>query len=288
MIIINLKGGLGNQMFQYALGRTLSLKNEAVLKLEINGLDRANKIGDIYREFGLGNFHIEKNIATAEEVRALKYPYGIVSKGWRWISAKILKRSYVVFNPNVLNWKDSFFLDGYFQSPRYFDTIRDTLLADFTLVHPLSLAGATFTTQMQSTTSVSIHVRRGDYIKNPRVLAEFGVCSLAYYKAAITRVKSMHSSPTFFVFSDDIAWVRDNLDVGENAVLVSDPTITDYQELVLMSKCAHNIIANSTFSWWGAWLNQNRDKIVIAPTPWFESATFDKNLIPHKWIQLPK
>lgn len=288
MIILNLKGGLGNQMFQYALGRTLSLKNNDVLKLEVNGLDRANKIGDIYREFGLGNFHIEKNIATTREVQVLKYPYGIFSKGWRWINARVLKRTYVVFDSNVLNWKGSVFLDGYFQSPRYFETIRDTLLSNFTLVQPLSPAGATFAAQMKSTTSVSIHVRRGDYVKNPRVLAEFGVCSTSYYQAAIARVNEAHPNPTFFIFSDDIAWVRDNLDVGENAVLVSDPTITDYHELVLMSHCAHNIIANSTFSWWGAWLNQNPDKIVIAPTPWFESALFDKNLIPHTWIQLPK
>lgn len=288
MIIINLKGGLGNQMFQYACGRSLALKNKDSLKLEIAGLERANQIGDIYRSFGLGAFTIEKNIASVEEVQRFKYPYGIVSKGWRFINAKILKRTYIVYEPQVLNWKGDIFLDGYFQSPRYFDHIRDTLLVDFTLVDPLSPAGATFAAQMRETNSVSIHVRRGDYIKNPRVLAEFGVCSLAYYKEAIAKIKATHQNPTFFIFSDDIAWVRENLAIGTDAVFVKDPTITDYQELVLMGHCKHNIIANSSFSWWGAWLNQNHDKMVIAPTPWFESSAFDKNLIPSTWIQLPK
>ena len=288
MIIINLKGGLGNQMFQYACGRSLALKNNDTLKLEIDGLERANKIGDIYRSFGLSAFAIEKNIATAAEVQAFKYPYGVVSKGWRWIKARILKQLYVVYEPSVLNWKGNIFLDGYFQSPQYFETNRKILLNEFTLVNPLSPAGTTYETQIQTTTSVSLHVRRGDYIKNPRVLAEFGVCSLSYYQTAIAHIKTTHPNSTFFVFSDDITWVRENLDIGSDAVFVSDATITDYQELILMSKCEHNIIANSSFSWWGAWLNQNYDKIVITPTPWFETAAFDKNLIPQTWIQLPK
>ncbi len=288
MIIVNLKGGLGNQMFQYALGRTLALKNKTILKLDVAGLDRANKIGDIYRAFGLSAFTIKKTIATAEEVQALKYPYGKISKGWRWFAFKILKRTHVVFEPALLKRKGDIFLDGYFQSPRYFTDIRDTLLADFTLEEPLSPAGATIANQIKSTTAVSIHVRRGDYIKNPQVLKEFGVCSLQYYQAAINHIKSIHPNPTFFVFSDDMNWVRENLPVGDNAVYVSDASIKDYQELILMSTCSYNIIANSSFSWWGAWLNQNPNKIVITPNPWFESAEWDKDLISESWIQLPK
>jgi hypothetical protein len=288
MIIVNLKGGLGNQMFQYALGRTLALQNNDTLKLEIEGLDRANQTGDIYRAFGLGHFNIEKNIATASEVQTLKYPYGTLSKGLRWFNFKVLRKTHIVFEPAVLRWTGDIFLDGYWQSPRYFADNRDTLLSEFTLVSPLPPAGATFASQMQSTVSVSIHVRRGDYIKNPRVLAEFGVCSLEYYATAIARIKSIHPNPTFFVFSDDMAWVKENLPVGDSAVFVSDATITDYQELILMSKCEHNIIANSSFSWWGAWLNQNPNKIVVTPTPWFESAAWDKDLIAESWIKLQK
>lgn len=288
MIVINLKGGLGNQMFQYALGRKLALKNKDTLKLEIEGLDRANKTGDIYRAFGLGSFNINKNIATENEVMSLKYPYGIISKGWRFFSAKVLKRNHIIFEPDVLNWKGNLFLDGYFQSPRYFNDIRDQLLQDFMLAEALSVTGASFANQMKNSTSVSIHVRRGDYIKNPRVLAEFGVCSLEYYKLAIAHIKQINTNPTFFVFSDDIEWVKENLDVGHSVVFVKDKTISDVQELILMSTCKHNIIANSSFSWWGAWLNNNPDKIVVSPTPWFESAQYDKNLIPDNWIKLQK
>lgn len=288
MIIINLKGGLGNQMFQYALGRRLALKNNDKLKLEIDGLDRANQIGDIYRAFGIGNFNIDKTIATTAEVKALKYPYGLVSKGWRFFAAKALKRNFITFHPAVLNWRGNVFLDGYWQSPDYFNDIRDTLLSDFTLSNPLSPAGSTIANQIKTSTAVSLHVRRGDYIKNPRVMAEFGVCSLGYYQAAITHIKTRIVNPTFFVFSDDMDWVSENLDVGIEAVFVKDASISDSQELALMSQCQHNIIANSSFSWWGAWLNNQANKIVIAPTPWFESAQFDKNLIPETWVQLPK
>lgn len=275
-------------MFQYALGRKLALQNKDTLKLEIEGLNRANKIGDIYRSFGLGHFNIQKNIASYIEVQKLKYPYKIFSKGFRWFNFKVLRNTHIIFEPTVLNWRGDIFLDGYWQSPKYFDDIRTTLLSDFTLSEPLSPAGSTFVSQIQSTESVSIHIRRGDYIKNPKVLKEFGVCSLTYYSAAIKCIVSRHPSSTFFIFSDDIPWVKENLEMGDKAVFVSDQSITDFQELILMSTCKHNIIANSSFSWWGAWLNQNPNKTVIAPTPWFESAEWDRSLLPKPWIKLQK
>lgn len=288
MIIVNLKGGLGNQMFQYAFGRRLALKNNDVLKLDVTGLERTYVTGDIYRSFGLGEFIIEKTLATPIEITTFKYPYGFLSQVLRWFQFKILRQTHSLFNPRELEQTGDLFLDGYWQSPRYFDEIRSTLLTDFTLRLPLSPAGATVAAQMKSTVSVSLHVRRGDYVKNPRVLAEFGICSLAYYQIAIAEITASHPNPTFFIFSDDIPWVKEHLNTGDNTVFVTDPTITDYQELTLMSRCAHNIIANSSFSWWGAWLNQNPNKLVTAPTPWFTTAPYDKNLIPASWIQIPK
>ena len=288
MIIVNLKGGLGNQMFQYALGRRLTLQNKDTLKLDTTGLARANNVGDIYRPFALDAFAIEKEIATAEEIKALKYPYGIISKGLRRFRFKVLKQTNTLFIPKMLHVNGNLYLDGYWQSPRYFDDIRDTLLHDFTLNAPLSAAGNSYATQMKETVSVSIHVRRGDYIKNPRVLKEFGICSLEYYKKAIAHIERTYTKPTYFVFSDDIAWVKENVGINGTAIFVSDPTINDTSELALMSTCKHNIIANSSFSWWGAWLNQNPEKIVVAPAPWFELEPYDTNLIPPTWTQLPK
>lgn len=288
MIVINLKGGTGNQLFQYAPGRHLAIKNNDTLKLDINGLERANKVGDIYRPFQLSAFAVVQNIATPEEVRRLKYPYGIISKAWRWISFKLSKDKNTLFHPQILNRKGDIYLDGYWQSPLYFDEIRDTLLTEITLKEPFSAPAAAYATQISVTNSVSLHARRGDYVKNPRIHKEFGICSKGYYERAMREMEKLTPSPTYFVFSDDIDWVKENLPVGEKAVFVKDPAITDVEELLLMSMCKHNIIANSSFGWWGAWLNKNPQKVVAAPTPWFDGPPYDQTLIPPTWIQLPK
>lgn len=288
MIIVNLKGGTGNQLFQYALARHLALKNNDTLKLDIDGLARANITGDIYRPFALKAFNIVKEVASPDEVQQLKYPYGIISKAWRWFRFKILRRTNIFFDAQVLTWIGDIYLDGYWQSPLYFEEIRNILLQELTLAEPLSQAAAMYAKQIKASNAVSLHVRRGDYIKNPRVQKEFGICTEAYYEKAITHITAQVTNPTYFVFSDDIKWVRNNLLLGEQVVYVKDQNLTDTEELFLMSLCKHNIIANSSFSWWGAWLNQNNAKIVIAPTPWFNEQPCDKNLIPNSWTQLQK
>ena len=168
----------------------MALKNNDELKLEVAGLERANEVGDIYRPFSLGRFAIAGEIATPEEVQRLKYPYGTVSKGWRYLRAKLFRQNNKFFKASVLNWTGDIFLDGYWQSPLYFNDIRDTLLTDFTLKDGFSKAGAEYATLMQRTKSVSLHVRRGDYVKNPTVLKEFGLCSPAYYTRAIEQVEA--------------------------------------------------------------------------------------------------
>jgi len=288
MIIVNLKGGLGNQMFQYAFGRKLSLKNDDELKLETAGLMSANKIGDIYRPFSLSQFKIKKQIATPDEVRKLKYPYGILSKALRWFNFKILKKTHTQFEPHAMKKTGDIFLDGYWQSPEYFEDIRETLLEEFTLEEPGETYFKDMANKIKGTESVSIHVRRGDYANNPQVLKEFGICSKEYYQNAVNKIAKKCASPTYFVFSDDIDWVKSNLDLNEKVEFVSNPSLTDAQELILMSTCEHNIIANSTFSWWAAWLNQNIEKMVISPTPWFNNTSYDSTLIPKTWTKLVK
>lgn len=288
MIIVGLKGGTGNQLFQYALGRHLALKNNTELKLDITSLIRANEIGNIYRPYTLEAFNVAGTLATPEEIRRLKYPFGIFSKARRYAVFRLYSDKNTLFYPKVLTWTGNRYLDGYWQSPLYFDAIRDTLLKDLTLKEPFSPAAQSYADAMTQATTVSLHVRRGDYVKNPRVLKEFGICSVEYYKRAMAEIEQNVPSPTYFVFSDDIDWVKQNLPVGKNTVFVKDPTITDTEELMLMSLATHNIIANSSFSWWGAWLNQNPNKMVVAPTPWFDLQPTDPHLIPHTWIQLQK
>tara|TARA_A100001015_G_scaffold236830_1_gene269200 strand:- start:874 stop:1788 length:915 start_codon:yes stop_codon:yes gene_type:complete len=289
MIIVNLKGGIGNQMFQYALGRKLSIQNEEELKLDITGLEKANVVGDIYRPFALDAYAVQKSFADASEINKLKYPLGIVSRFLRWFTFKILRQTHVGFEPDILNETGSFYIDGFWQSPKYFDDIRDVLLKDCTLVTPVSDAVTKYTEMLSIENSVSIHIRRGDYVTNPRVLKEFGMCSEVYYQKATSYFQENLVNPSFFVFSDDIQWVQEHLELPDNTMYVSDQKLTAEEELILMSTCAHNIIANSSFSWWGAWLNQNPEKIVIAPTPWFnKNDHLYKDLIPQSWITLPR
>ncbi len=288
MIIVNLKGGIGNQLFQYALGRHLALKNNTELKLDISGLDKANKVGDIYRPFDLDSFSIKATIANNDEVSKLKYPYGLLSKAWRWFSFKILKEKNLVFDPKVLKWSDNLYLDGYWQSPKYFDDIRETLLSELVFNRILSTSAQDYLKQIETNNSIALHVRRGDYVKNPTVLKEFGICSNDYYTKAVKYISENVTHPIFFVFSDDIEWVKENIHLPESTIYVKGPNMTAIEDLVLMSKCQHNIIANSSFSWWSAWLNDHFDKIVIAPAPWFDTIEYDKDLIPKSWIQIQK
>jgi hypothetical protein len=289
MIIVNLKGGLGNQMFQYAFGRALSIDNGAELKLDTSSLSKAKELGHIYRPFDLEDFAIQKTIATDAEATALRYPYGTLSKLKALFTQKILRQNNVGFRPALAILGDNHYLDGYWQSPLFFNHIRETLLGEFTPLTPLSPSGQALYNEITSCPAVSIHIRRGDYVQNPRVLHNYGICSTAYYEEAIKQIGGQVPGAHYFVFSDDIPWVQEHLSFPTTAVTyVHDPTLTAPQELWLMSQCQHNIIANSSFSWWGAWLNQNPGKHVFAPTPWFDRMPYDPTLIPTSWTQLSK
>jgi hypothetical protein len=287
MMVVKLKGGLGNQLFQYATARHLAEKHKTELLLDTSALGAGTAAGDAVRTFSLNAFTITAREATPEQIeQAVPFPprrHKLVQA----VRNRLLGDETVRFNPAVLQLPDHTYLNGYWQSPRYFEAIREQLLAELQLREPLPDYGQAIATQMQSCASVAIHIRRGDYASNPKVVREFGQCSISYYTKAIAHTQEHVTNPLLFVFSDDIAWVCEHLPVGD-AVFVSDGSLSDAQELWLMSRAQHNIIANSSFSWWGAWLNQNPDKMVVAPEPWFDRAIYDRNLIPDSWQTLPK
>lgn len=285
MIIVNLKGGLGNQMFQYALGRRLALKNNNELKLDISGYPRQN-----LRSYRLNNFNIAEKIATDDEVKKLKYPLGFFSKAWRRFSFKILRIHHVGWEPQalrLLEQKKNLYLDGFWQSYKFFDDIVDVLKRDFTLREPMENIRPDLLNKIKESNSVSIHIRRTDYVSTKRAQVYHGMCDLDYYQRALELIKDRVSNPAFFIFSDDIEWVKNNLPISDPALYVSQEGLEDYQELTLMSKCKHNIIANSSFSWWAAWLNSNPDKTVITPKQWFgnNSIKIDDIVLP-TWTKI--
>lgn len=289
MIMVNLKGGLGNQMFQYALGRKLSLVNKDTLMFDTGGLKHAEISGDVSRPFALDAFNVSGDVAPPALATHARYPYGILSKLLHFVKTKLLRQMYIGWVPALLQQRGNVYLDGYFQSPKYFEDIRETLLQDFTVRGAPSETVVKFRTLMRSMESVSIHVRRGDYVSNAKVQSAYGSCSLQYYQEAMKLIGARVPSPSWFVFSDDISWVKEHLAFPGEVTYVSGHSISDAEELSLMAACKHNIIANSSFSWWGAWLNQNREKIVIAPDPWFDTKKDEhKDLIPDSWIRIAK
>lgn len=294
MIITSLKGGLGNQLFQYAAGRALALrighaKNAPVtLKLDTTGYGENNGI-DTMRYYALLPFNIEAEIATGEEIRALKYPFGIVSKGWRFFRTKVLRQFNINFRYSIYSHKDPFYLDGFFQTEKYFKDQEMEIHSDLTLRAPLSISATTILNEIKGhSKSVSLHVRRGDYVTDVKTNLVHGTCGPEYYRKAIELItQKIGTDVLIFVFSDDIEWVKNNLPLQHPAIYVSNPKIADYEELRLMSLCSHNIIANSSFSWWGAWLNTNPDKVVIAPKRWVaKNERRFMDIIPPTWIRI--
>ncbi len=298
MIIMKLQGGLGNQLFQYALGRRLALKNATELKLDISRYHEETEP----RKFALPHFSIDAGIATAADYRLMRLPNPqsrnffarVVRKAFRMIESTrgTEKRAYVLepsleFCPDILKIEGSAYLSGDWQSEEYFISIRETLRKDLALKAAPSPLMTDWIRRMQACNAVSLHIRRGDYVQNAKTNQFHGVCSLDYYDAAMRLICESVQDPVYFVFSDDIGWARQNLRTNGPALFVSDESIPDYEEMVLMSRCSHNIIANSSFSWWGAWLNAHEEKIVIAPSRWFNAEAANlKMRLPPAWIRI--
>ena len=297
MLIVKLSGGMGNQMFQYALGRSLSLQKNILVKYDTSGYVEVANPTNMTRSYKLNVFNTEADIATPEELKAAKYPFGIVSKAWRRLTFK-LKQHYLDYHPEILERdfkKIKFaYLEGFFQSEKYFDKpeIAAAIRKDFELrpefKSPAMKEWAAKIEQVklsQSEQSVSLHVRRGDYVTSAEVNKVLGVPLAEYYKQAIEHIAKNIDHPHFFVFSDDIEWVKENIKIPFAVEYVSNPNLMDYEELTLMSLCQNAIIANSSFSWWAAWLSANPAKIVTAPKTWTLDGTHP-NILPPNWVPL--
>lgn len=292
MIISKVIGGLGNQMFQYAAAKALSLRLNESLLLDLSGFSDYQ----LHQGFELSDvFQCKTQIANEEQTRTLL--------GWRssrrmlrLLSKAPLKRlrgRALVVEPYFHYWTgftvihNGCYLSGYWQSEKYFKSVSETIREDFVFKHALEGENLVLAQQMKACNAVSLHVRRGDYISDANTNNTHGVCSLDYYRDAITYIMERVSTPHFFIFSDDIAWCREHLSLDSTCTYVDHNKGNDsYRDMQLMSLCHHHIIANSSFSWWGAWLNTRADKIVIAPKHWFASGYQTHDLIPAEWLML--
>lgn len=275
MIIIKIKGGLGNQMFQYAIAKAFSLETKRPFQLDIS-------IFESYKlhNYGLHHFNIQSNFYLPE------------SK-WKRKLKKIFNKVVFYnedhhafnFNPNLIQTKsDILFLEGYYQSEKYFLKYEKEIRADFEIVSPLKQQTIETVAYMQKVNAVAIHFRRGDYVGN----SLYETNKSTYYTEALEYIEAKVENPVYFLFSDDMPWVKNNFKTNfETHYIDFNDAATNFEDLKLMSSCKHNIITNSSFSWWGAWLNSNPNKIVVAPKVWFNDEKVNTtDIIPENWIKL--
>lgn len=292
MVISQIIGGLGNQMFQYAVGRALSLRNNSSFALDISGFEGY----ELHHGFELQRvFNHSFGIASKADVRNVlgwQSPAIIRRIVSRRPFASFCRKRFAV-EPHFHYWsginnltKDCY-LSGYWQSEKYFADVASQIRADFAFQLPLKDKNAELAKQIIQANAVSLHVRRGDYANNPKTTATHGLCSLDYYRAAIRHVSDQIEQPYFFIFSDDICWAEDNLKMNSPCQYVDhNQGAESYNDMRLMSLCRHHIIANSSFSWWGAWLNSSVNKVVVAPKRWFANQTDVRDLFPQGWVKL--
>lgn len=286
-INIKLSGGLGNQLFQYALGRSLAIKYLCALNIDTSWYKNTPE-GSTPRVALIEHLNIKANFIE----NVVDHEIFIQQKIWyKFFSKKIkVEKKYFKYDDSIMKVKPPLYLDGYWQSYKYFENIRHCLLNEITP----KIDGAPSYSQLEtlikkSKNSIAVHVRRGDYITSESASKVHGALAIDYYKNAINEIKKKTETQTFFFFSDEINWVKENLGNHENYNYI-EPNCNQesaIQELYLMSLCKDFIIANSTFSWWGAWLGTNKDKIVIFPKKWMANLnSVNTDLIPKDWISL--
>jgi hypothetical protein len=304
MILVRLQGGLGNQLFQYALGRNLAIKNSTQLKLDLSLLqDRTPSKHAVFRDFDLNVFDLDLKMATQEEVLYYNGKRGKnpIQKAKNLIKNKLLPKKVVIekgrqFHPYVLRTTDNKCLAGSWQSYLYFEEIAD-ILKDEIKVKETFLCNtfSSYKNQIESIQdSVSIHVRRGDYVTNEFYNDILGLLDVSYYDKAVANLLLNKETTKLFIFSDDIAWCKSNLEFNYETIFVEQEQSKKgvASDLALMWLCKHNIISNSSYAWWGAWLGVAKDKKVIAPLNWVNkkykgNIKIDSpDIVPPNWLRI--
>lgn len=281
MIIVKLWGGIGNQLFQYVFGQYLQYKFNQEVRYDDNSYISTDKL----RKRELDSIDVE--IKIDNHCAFSKYG-GMKGRLFRYIYQINPLHHFIGIDetvPATFKNRDEYYFQAYWQDYKYYDWLVKNV-PDFHITSkslPQELTDYK-TMILETSNSVSLHVRRGDYFK-PQFVDIYGVCTEAYFQKAISHIKEKYLGTRFFVFSDDMDWVKIHLELGENFVLIPNYEISQFAYIELMSLCRHHIISNSSFSWWGAVLNAKDDAVVIAPSLWMKNTT--KTLALDNWVKLP-
>ena len=280
MIRVKLYGGLGNQMFQYAAAAALAERRDTGVMLDLSWFSNEGQRARTVRPYELMIFKLPART------------YDSSSRFRKWQSRRqkvpVIRRGTSRFDPSVLSAPRNVYLDGYWQSEQYFLDATERIRADFTFPAPTDDRNEELLKKIEaSPTAVSVHVRRGDYANDAKTNAFHGLMGVDYYRKACAVIKDAVGSPEFFVFSDDPAWCRGNLELDGATFVDWNTGRTAWEDMRLMSTCRHHVLANSSFSWWGAWLNPSEDKVVVAPRQWAVDPSFDTtDLVPDEWTRV--
>ena len=292
VVVVQLQGGLGNQLFQYAAGRSIALRTQTELRLDLGQLRRG-----AYRPYRLEVFGLPAQPAGKSDVPfEFRQPHRspLARKVFAYLPLSPLRRNasgpHVVremgfaFDEGVTRSSGDVYLVGFWQSAQYFEDVAEVIRSDLALSPQRAGVGATLASELHQEGTVSVHVRRGDYVD----YALMSPCSTAYYERALEELGAHATLSKVYVFSDDIEWARQELRFATPTVFMSEADAgSDIADFFLMSQCQHHVIANSSFSWWAAWLGRHADGHVVAPSHWFNDATMDtRDLRPKDWLVL--
>lgn len=281
MVFVRVWEGLGNQLFQYAYARALALRTGQKVYLDISAYEGNGKH---IRQYGLCHFRIRLATLNCGNIFPLAnddkyYMTGI--RYPRYLPVKFIREDNCCFNSDFCSLGGLTYVKGWFQNENYFkefeQNIRKEIYPKERIRIPKEMRNI-----LDGKNTVSVHIRRGDFKKDHNVLP------VSYYEKAKRCITDLVDKPYYLIFSDDISWVKQNMDFGSRSFFMGETHLfKDYEELMIMSRCRHNVIANSTFSWWGAWINAYEEKIVIAPKKWFlRSSRTDADIVPDNWIKL--
>lgn len=291
MVVVELQGGMGNQMFQYAVARHLAITHNSSLLIDTYYLnDRRPRKDFTFRDFALDIFNIDAAIAPLAIAKRYSQRKSFVDKVINRIakpnSLQFVPEKKFSFNAAILSLPDNVYLNGYWQTEKYFIAIQDIIRKDFRFKLPLPTPIQQLQTEIKNCNSVCLHVRRGDFLN----VSLHGTLGMEYYGKAVALINQKISNPVYYVFSDDINWCRQHIVLPGNIIFYVGNEFAGEKSsghFSSMIACKHFIIPNSSFAWWAAWLNTNPDKIVIAPKVWFHNFSWDtKDLLPPNWITL--
>ncbi len=297
MIVVHLSGGLGNEMFQYATGRALAARQGTELVLDPSWFEGegGGEIGFI-RRFELGCFDLPARLAHVEEVgrfprsRIEAHLGRVLARGKPLLRLKV-EPPFGALSPEIVEAPDNTCIRGYWQNPSYFADAEGLLRKDFTFRRDVIERGAATAREIERARipTLAVHVRRGTYLSDSGIRERLGALAADYYRGAVETITARVGDVRVFIFSDDPVWCRARLKLDHETTVIGGEKDTWPTIMHLISLCGHQVIANSSFSWWGAWLNPSPDKIVVAPRPWLIDPRWDDgHRIPSSWIRIDR